>query len=127
VRKDWILPSIGLAIVLILSGCAAPTVRSSAHASPRSSASTDGISRNEAVDLARDALRGAGQDWDIVLAEAGPLGQVSPGWAELDWGRGLSADRQVWRVVTVAGELSAEVVIDFVDGSVYSSTMGIAN
>ncbi|MDX6532307.1 MAG: hypothetical protein QOF68_51 [Gaiellales bacterium] len=31
------------------------------------------------------------------------------------------------RVVMVLGELSAEVVIDSVDGSVYSSTMGIAN
>jgi hypothetical protein len=91
------------------------------------SPAADGVSRNEAVDIARDALRGAGDDWDVVLAEARPLRQVSPGWQELEWGRGLSADLPVWRVVMVVGELSAEVVIDFVDGSVYSSTMGIAN
>ena len=121
------MPSIGLALVLILSGCAAPALQSSAPASSPSPALTHGISRNEAVDLARDALRRAGEDWDVVLAEAGPLRQVSPGWEELEWGRGLSADRPVWRVVMVAGELSAEVVIDSVDGSVYSSIMGIAN
>lgn len=122
--------SIGLALVLILSGCAAPALPSSERVSAASSpspASTDGISRNEAVAVAREALRPAGEDWDVVLAKAGPLGQVRPGWEELEWGRGLSADRPVWRVVMVAGELSAEVVIDFVDGSVHSSIMGIAN
>ena len=76
---------------------------------------------------AREALRQAGVDWDVVLAQSGPLGQVRPGWDEQEWGRRLSADAPVWRVVLAADELSAEVVIDFMDGSVYSSIMGIAN
>ena len=76
---------------------------------------------------AREALRQAGVDWDVVLAQSGPLGQVRLGWDEQEWGRRLSADVPVWRVVMAADELSAVVVIDFVDGSVYSSIMGIAN
>jgi hypothetical protein len=100
--------STGLAVVLILTGCAAPALQSSALVSSSPSASTDGISRNEAVDVARDALRQAGVDWDVVLAEAGPLGQVRPGWEEAEWGHGLAADMPVWRVVMAAGELSAE-------------------
>lgn len=77
--------------------------------------------------MARDALRQAGAHWDLTLAEAGPLGQIMPGWDDHEWGQGLSADLAVWRVVMVAGDLTAEVVIDFGDGSVYSSIIGIAN
>ncbi len=82
---------------------------------------------NEAVDLARDALRPAGEDWDVVLAQAGPLGRVMPTWEGHDWGRALGADRPVWRVVMASGELNAEIVIDFVNGSVHGSTIGIAD
>ena len=114
--------SIGLALLVILSGCAAPAPRSSA-ASSSSPEPTDGISRNEAVEVASDALPPVGEDWDVVLAEAGPLGRVSPGWEEPEWGRGLSADQPVWRVVMVAGEMTAEVILDFLDGSVYGSVM----
>ena len=121
------LRSIGLSVVLVLVGCAAPAPPESLPASAASSAAADGISRTEAVDVARDALQGVDEDWDVVLAEAGPLGQVRPGWEESEWGRDLPADIRVWRVVLVAGELSAEVVLDQVDGLVYSSIVGIAN
>lgn len=77
--------------------------------------------------VARDALREAGEDWVVVLAEAGSLAHVSPEWAEQQWGQGLSADLPVWRVVLAANELRAEVVIDRIEGSVYAATMGVAN
>jgi len=127
VRGAVTLRSIGVSMVLVLTGCAAPEVNESAPAPAASRAAADGISRSEAVDVARDALQGTEEEWDVVLAEAGPLGQVRPGWEDSEWGRDLSADIRVWRVVLVAGELSAEVVLDQVDGLVYSSIIGIAN
>ena len=82
---------------------------------------------DDAVEVARAAMREASEDWRVVLAEAGPIGRIRPGWQDYEWGRGLSADLSVWRVVMVDGELSAEVVIDRMDGSVYGSVIGIAN
>ena len=79
------------------------------------------------MEVARSAMQEAGEGWDVVLAEAGPLERIRPGWQDYDWGRGLSADLSVWRVVMVAGELTAEVLIDHMDGSVYGSVVGIAN
>ncbi len=79
------------------------------------------------MDVARTALRVTGEDWDVVLAEAGPLARVKPDWQASEWGGSLPADLHVWRVVMAAGELSAEVVIDATDGSVYGSVIGIAN
>lgn len=89
--------------------------------------STGGITRDEAVEVAHTALREAGQDWDVVLAEAGPLERVRPDWKASEWGGSLPAHLRVWRVVMVAGELSAEVIIDSTNGSVYGSVIGIAN
>lgn len=85
-----------------------------------------GISREDAVDAALDALEDTAK-WEVAVAEAGPLGEVRPGWEDTEWGRGLPAALLVWRVFLVSGDLSAEVVIDFVDGSVYGWTQGIAN
>ena len=99
----------------------------SASIPPASPAATGGITRDQAVGLARVALRQAGVDWEVMEAEAGPLGQVRPGRDQHEWGRGLAADLEVWRVVVTAGDLSGEVVIDATDGAVYSSIMGIAN
>jgi hypothetical protein len=116
------------ASVLVLAACAAPTLSSATPApAPSRASTTERISRDQAVAVARDALQEAGEDWDVVLADAGQLGEVRPGWEEYEWAQGLSADLPVWRVVMVAGELSAEVVIDSGDGSVYGSIIGIAN
>ena len=115
----------GLAILLLLTACAAPV---QSYAPPSlSPASTGGISRDEALDAARDALREAGEDWDVVLTEAGPLERVMPGWQDSEWGRDLSGDLSVWRVVMAAGDLTGEVVIDSRDGSVYGTVIGVAN
>ena len=134
--------SIGLALLVLLSGCAAQapepstpavpasaTSTASAPASPSASASRSlgPISRDEAVDLARRAVRETGANWQVVLARAGPLGEVRPRWEDLESWQDLSADLPVWRVVLAAGDLSAEVLIDSRNGSVYSTVVGIAN
>ncbi len=127
--------SVTLSLV-ILCGCAAPGLESSPRPSTGSTASPapaartappDGISRDEAVDIARDELGQIGEDWNVVLAETGPIGRVRPGWQDEEWGQRLAGDVPVWRVAMEAGELSAEVIIDLMDGSVYSSILGIAN
>ena len=79
------------------------------------------------MDLALRALQDAGADWQIVRVQAGLLGEVRPGWEDLENGQGLSADLPVWNVVMAAGDLSAGVVIDSRDGSVVSAVMGIVN
>ena len=79
------------------------------------------------MEVARSALREVGQDWDLVLAEAGPLERVKPDWQASEWSGSLAGDRRVWRVVMVAGDLSAEVLIDSTDGSLHGSVTGIAN
>lgn len=120
----------GLAILSVVTACAAPVPSSSAaeaSSQSRSPVLARGITRDEAVEIARTALRAAGEDWDVVFAEAGPLARVTPEWQASEWGASLSGDLRVWRVVMVAGELSAEVVIDSAHGSVYGSVIGIAN
>jgi len=79
------------------------------------------------LDVAREALREVGDDWRVVRVESGALERIMPRWREYEWGRGLAADLPVWHVVMVAGEINGEVLIDFVDGSVYGSVVGIAN
>ena len=113
----------------MLSGCAAPPPES-AHpqsASPAAAPPSDGISREEAVDAALEAVDPLGGDWTVTQAQVGAIGRIRPGWHEEEWGQELPGDLPVWRVALVAGELGAEVIIDFTDGSVYNSTAGIAN
>lgn len=140
--------SMGLALVLILTGCAVPTITVSEElpesstpalapspSSPPSSAASPSsteapsrgpITRDEAMELARRAVDGEG--WQIVRVQAGSLGEVMPGgWEHLERGQGLSADLPVWSVVMAAGQASAGVLIDSRDGSVVSAVIGIAN
>jgi len=84
----------------------------------RAPAPPDGISRTDAVDAALGALPDAGE-WEVLIAEAGPLGQVVPTWEDYEWAGDVTADRWVWRVFLARGDRGAEVVVDFVDGSVY--------
>lgn len=85
-----------------------------------------GISQDEAVDAARDALP-ADREWEIGAVEAGPLGRLDPLWDTNDWARDLSADLWVWRVFLSDGDRGADVFIDFVDGTVYNVGEGIVN
>lgn len=114
-----------IGVVLVLAGCASPE-----PTSPRPSpsvASPKEISRDEAVDLARAALRELGEHWVVVSATAGPLRQVRPNWRDYEWAQALSGDLRVWSVEMVSRDVSAEVLIDPIDGSVHGYVAGIAN
>jgi hypothetical protein len=122
--------SLSVVLALVLTGCAQPALESRGASSAGPSAqlgSAAEISRDEAVGRARDALREASQSWSVVLAEAGPLEEVRPGWEAYDWGRSLAGSVRVWRVVMSADGLSAEVLIDASAGAVYGSVIGVAD
>jgi hypothetical protein len=113
---------------LLLAGCAtAPEPEPSAPtASPP--APSEGISRADAIEAAREAAsQMVAEEWQIGAVTAGRLGQVVPEFENYEWARDLPTDLRVWRVGLVSGELSALVVTDFVDGSVYGVVVGIAN
>jgi hypothetical protein len=133
----------GLALILVVTGCASPQIPESPEPSLRSSPDSPsqmesaeqsasletpspvGISRKEAVEIALEALQG--ETWAVVRADAGPLAQLRPDWSTYEWGKDLPANVRVWRVGLVSGELGGEVVIDFAAGSIYSAILGIAN
>ena len=85
------------------------------------------MSRDEAVGRARLELLEFAEDWEPRSADLGALDEVRPGWEETEWGSDLSGDLRVWRVSMRSAELGAEVILDAVDGSVYGSSIGIAN
>jgi hypothetical protein len=66
--------------VLVIPGCAAPAVPSSAPAAP--TISKDAISRSQAVEVARDALQAVGGEWTVAFVQVGSLGKVMPGWED---------------------------------------------
>ena len=87
---------------------------------PESSATAppDGVSRNDAVDVACGLLPD-GESWEVRGVEAGPIGRDISMWEEQEWAHDLSADLWVWRVSLLKGDRGVDVVIDFVDGSAY--------
>jgi hypothetical protein len=118
-----------VAVVLIVTSCTAPAPSSPAASAAVSMppASVAEISREDAIARAHAALREAGGVWDLVRADVGALNDVRPGWEETEWGRGLSGDLRVWRLGLRSGSLSAQVILDAVDGTVYGSIIGIPN
>lgn len=121
------------ALVLIVTSCGGPGPSSHAPASPSAGvpappASVVEISRDEAVGRARLALIEFGEeDWELRTADLGGLAAVRPGWEDTEWGSRLSGDLRVWWVSMRSGELGGEVILDAVDGTVYGSSIGIAN
>ena len=123
-----------LAIAMFASSCATPehsepglSSRPSPSPSTASSEAPREISQEEAIEAARDALREAGDDWDLVSTEHGELEAVRPGWEETPWGHDLTGELRVWILVMRSGDLSAEVVLDATDASLYGSTIGVTD
>ncbi len=113
---------------LLLAGCAALAEPEPSAPTAAPSAPSKETSRDDAIELARNAASDVvGEEWQVDEVTAGPLGQVVPELERYDWARDLPTDLRVWRVGLVSGNLSALVVTDFVDGSVYGVVVGIAN
>lgn len=121
------------ALALILLGCTTPQPASPGTSMELSlppsatSVSTGEITREEAIEIAGQVLQEAGHDWDVLSAEVGALDSVRPGWEEEAWGQDFSGDLRVWVLGMRQGDLTAEVVLDAVDGSLYGSVMGVGN
>ena len=128
-REYALLRTIG-GVVLVLAGCASDAPSSTEPAPPEPSPSATAaqeISRDEAIDLARAALRALGEDWEVVAATEGTVRQVRPNWKDYPWAERLSGDLRVWSVAMVSGDLSAQVLLDPLDGSVHGYVAGVAN
>ena len=99
-------------IAMVVTGCGAPIASASAPPAAASNTATSPrapteISREEALDLARDALRKTGVDWRVVRAQAGGLAPLMPEWETTEWGAALAGDLRVWHLALASGELSA--------------------
>jgi len=87
----------------------------------------DGISAEEAMAVAREALAEGPDhdrapwegDWEVGPAQAGPIDQAVFGRGSWNWARDLPPDLWVWSVYHSRGDRAAQVIIDFVDGTVY--------
>lgn len=113
---------------LLLTGCGTDTEPEPSAPTASPPAPSEGISRNDAIEAARDAASDmVAEEWQVGAVTAGPLGQVVPELEHYEWARDLPTDLRVWRVGLVSGDLSALVVTDFIDGSVYGVVVGIAN
>jgi hypothetical protein len=81
--------------------------------------STNGLSKAEAVEIARQAAPQSA-DYPITVAEAGPASELV---ADTGFAEDVPGDRWIWYIVLDnGGALSGEgsiIVIDYVDGRVY--------
>jgi hypothetical protein len=113
---------------LLSTGCGAISEPEPSAPTGSPPARSEAISREDAIEVARDAASDVvAEEWQIDAVTAGPLGQVVPDLEHHEWARDLPTDLRVWRVGLVSGDLSALVVTDFIDGSVYGVVVGIAN
>src|SRR4029078_5670144 len=81
---------------------------------------SQGVSVDVAVAAARAALPDAGP-WNLGTVRAIQLWQLNPVWEQYEWADGLSRDRWVWSAFFSRGDRGAEVVLDYVDGTVLGS------
>ena len=113
---------------LLSTGCGALPEPEPSAPTGSPPAPPEGISRTDAIEAARIAASDVvAEEWQVGAVTAGPLGQVVPDLEHHEWARDLPADLRVWRVGLVSGDLSALVVTDFIDGSVYGVVVGIAD
>ena len=103
----------------------APEASSAPTASPLPPSA--GISRDDAIEIAREAVSEMASEWQVGAVTAGPLEQAVPEFESYEWARDLPADLRVWRVALTSGELGSLVVTDFMDGRVYGVVAGIAD
>lgn len=87
----------------------------SRHSRPRP---TNGMTRDDAIDAARRAVPD-GDGWKLLVAVAGPIGEVMPGYDGSELEQRLPGKHWIWRVFLARGDRGVQVWIDDVDGTVY--------
>ena len=94
---------------------------------PAATQPADGISEDEATDIARAELSQP-DDWTLSATEAGPLeGMMSGTYMDQGWARDLPPDRWVWRVFFIRGDAGLDVIVDYLDGAVLGTAQYIIN
>jgi hypothetical protein len=118
-------PAVLLLGVVLVAGCGRASLEPSASATANAAASLQPLTKEEAIAAARP-FAGAPPSAVVVSAEAGPFGQFDP-----DRNTKVSlppADQWVWLVeFRDSGEVSSDVIIDYVTGALVETIRGIAN
>jgi hypothetical protein len=93
---------------------------------PRAPAPSPMLSREEALAVSHVAAPGT-EDWEVLVATAGPIREVNPNWNLLDWSRHLPEQTRIWYVALASGDEGVMVFLDATDGTVYDVSWGIVN
>jgi hypothetical protein len=121
-------------VVLLVGACSttdldptpAPNVEASTAPDVIVQPSGEGLTRDEAIAVARQAVPEAAA-WGVRVAKAGPLEDIFTARGEFDWSRELPPDRWIWQVTFGVGRAldsrGAHVFIDYTDGRVYEVLM----
>jgi hypothetical protein len=87
----------------------------------------DGMSRQEAMEVALDEAPEADEAWVVAVAEAGPAPDMIFDIDSTDWARDLPREQWVWRVFLISGDQGRDVFIDYENGNVLGVTSSIVN
>lgn len=87
----------------------------------------DGITRQEAMEVALEDAPEADEAWVVAVADAGPARDFIFDMDATDWARDLPPEQWVWRVFLVSGDEGRDVFIDFEDGTVLGVMSLIVN
>ncbi|HEU4864260.1 MAG TPA: hypothetical protein VFU44_10895 [Candidatus Limnocylindria bacterium] len=95
---------------------------------PSTTPPANGLSEAEALEVARAHLDEP-DTWRIAVSESGPIGRVLPYVLDggYEWAQDIPADHWVWRIFAVRGDEGVDLVIDYVDGTLLGTTLGIVN
>ena len=87
----------------------------------------DGMSRQEAMEVALDEAPEADEAWVVAVAEAGPARDMIFDIDSTDWARDLPPEQWVWRVFLISGDQGRDVFIDYENGNVLGVMSSIVN
>jgi len=93
---------------------------------PSATEPSGGLSSEDAVDVALGELPDE-EEWEVISATAGPFGGLQLTEDNYPWAAGIPSDLWVWNVFLVRGDQGLDIVVDFLDGTVYGTVEYIVN